>query len=465
MPTVFMQILTAYQAKAYATNSVEAGINPQKVSGFCIPYSDGQDLSPQELIEIFEAEHPTVNGSPQTYDAHETYLLVFENSPSVHMNCIDALSELMHGDIAEGRFQPPYRGNGFSGAGRRFATQYLIDGSVLLPPGSQIRKVAPSGAHEVVAQFIPNEDGTLHWSNPGAPWTSIPHRTEGDHDLFIALGGYYFPVYELSRKAVGIVMPDTRAAWLTCPAYDELERIPDGSMAVYAIEHVDQLNFIRTVAQWRGKNLIVEEIDNTSRTLKVVYVGAPDADLVEWGFEGDQFHGFRATLPQSEVPENLIGLQILEIFPGQRPRQAMPEGPFDPQENKPYHDAFLLQEDRTPLPAWKITLHDGQRIWAVAVPDRRATQLMTPGVRSMWHKEDGGFYVPASEAFPGAFIGSATTVVVTDDNVPFIVEGVANGVYRGFRMLPDHVQEFTEAIDPARVVRRDERMLGTEENV
>ena len=111
-----------------------------------------------------------------------------------------------------------------------------------------------------------------------------------------------------------------------------------------------------------------------------------------------------------------------------------------------------------------ITLHDGQKMWAVAVPDRRATQLMTPGVRSMWHKEDGGLYVPASEAFPGAFIGSATTVVVTDEN-PFIVEGVANGVYRGFRMLPDRVQEFTEAIDPARVIRRDEHMLGTEEYV
>lgn len=78
----------------------------------------------------------------------------------------------------------------------------------------------------------------------------------------------------------------------------------------------------------------------------------------------------------------------------------------------------------------------------------------------MWNREGGGLYVQASEAFPNASIVFAKTVVVTKKKVPFIVEGVANGVYRGGRMLPDRVQEFTEAIDPARVIRRDDRLLS-----
>lgn len=457
MAVFLSQLLTGEQTKVYFANKTATGVNSSRISGFCLPYSDALGLKPAEIIELFEAEHPGIDGKPVSFREDDLYLLVFEASMAIRMDLVTAAIPQMDGTISPDRFLAPFRGMGLSGLGDHLSVQYLVDGSAPLPPGAQIRRVRPDGQHQVLGTYMPGPEGNLVWVPPDQQWSRPPTKNAGWHEFFIEISGMFYPAYELNGEQAGIMCPDSRAAWLMCPAYDFLIPMEKGVMACYAAEHIDRVCLLRTVATWRNKEVIIEGTGFEDQCAYVLYIGAPDDDLREWHFEGDQYHGFRACLPMSEVEDTLREI-ILTLDLGQRPRQAVPEGPYLEGEEATYHKHFLMVEDKNPIPVIPVATAEGTSAWGILVPDPRAAAVMAPEALESLPLPDGRRIVLTYEAFPDSFVGSAVTVAVSDE-APFVISGVSDGNYVGFRITTSGFVNALEHIDPTQVTRRDERIL------
>lgn len=458
MTNFLSQILAPAQAWAYTNHSFGYGIHPQKVSGFCVNYRDILDRPSSEVVQLFGAEQPGPNGIPQPVDPEDAYVLVFESSLAVRMHTKDAVSEGHGGHIPEGRFTAPFSGSGMLYSDSTVAPQYLIDGSCPLPPGSQIRRLMPDGQQPAIAVLQPTPEGVLRWQAPETEFPALfpTPQDESEHELFIEVSGMFFPAFDLPMGMVGVLSPDSRAAWTSFPAYDFLTVATQGVVAGYLHEHIDRALFFRTLATYEGCRCVVESVNIDQQTAQVVYLGAPDPVLVAGGFVGDQCHGYRATLPLS-VFGNTIAYDVDAFEPGVRPRQALPEPELLADESRQLHSSFYLVENRTPIPVWNAPTPDGSKDWVILLPDARSRALMTPQAQQWWPMEDGRAVVRARDAFPEGFLGIISSVLHTDDGRYFL-DGVRQNQYVAFRIEDQRLSEEPFLLPPDAVVQRVDTM-------
>lgn len=457
MVTYYAQVLTDEQAQAYTSNARAAGIDPSRVSGFVVAFPDIATLEPEALVSATNAAHPDVHGVPLSYPTGHVMLLVFAAGVDARICTVSSASVQVGGTVDLSRFEPPFTGNGFAGGSGDPVVEFLVDGSCLLPPGAQVRRVEADGHHDVIAVLGAGEDGAPCWQPAGTPTTVPVSVQRGEHDLFIELGGHALPAVQVNDDMIGVLAPDSRAAWLCHPGADAYVPVASGCLSLYALGHVDSVHRLETRTVWKGLACIVEGV--TPDDVQLLHIGKPDAALSGAGFLGDQYHGFRASLPRSEVPD--VTVHLAGLTPGTRPRRQGTQAPFIEGENRRFHEAFLSEEGKGPLPLWSAPGPDGEIHGVLRVPDARALSLMAPGTRTAWSDADGGLLVPMDEAAPGARQVSALTRVQTDDGVLHVVEGVDGRSYVGSRVEQDRISPDLERIPPARVVSREDALFAS----
>lgn len=460
MMTHLCQILTPAQAWAYTNHAPGYGVNSLKVSGFCLNYADVIDQNPAALVGLFGEKQPGAGADPVEYSPQDVFLLVFEVSVSARMHIKDAVVESMGGTLPDGRFALPFTGSGMRISDGGMAPEYLIDGSCPLTPGAQIRRVQSDGTHPTVSVLMPDEQGFLRWQDPRTALPAVlpTPRLVGDHELFIEVSSMMFPAFELPDQMVCVTATDSRAGWMSFPAYDFMTPTSSGVIAGYRPEHIDRAVFLRTLAVYEGKECVVEKVDMECQKADVLYLGAPQPRLASEGFVGDQAHGYRATVPLASLGDSLR-LDADAINLGQRPREATPHGPFFAEESRRFHNTFYLVNNYTPIPVWKAPTPDGMQDWVIILPDARSRAVLAPAARDWWPMDDGRAVVRAREAFPEGFLGILSTILQTQDG-DYFLDGVAQQSFVAFRILDGKLADEPELVAPDRVRERIEKMAA-----
>lgn len=453
----YAQVLTDEQARAYTSTVRTAGIDPLRVSGFVVGYSDIATLRPGALVAAVNAAHPDVHGIPVTYPSDHVMLLVFAAGANARICTTPSTSVQMGGTVDLARFDPPFTGNGFAGGSGDPVAESLVDAACLLPPGAQVRRVDTDGSHQVVAILGAAEDGSPRWQTADEISPAPVSQQQGEHELFIELGGHALPAIQVNEDMIGVLAPDSRAAWLCHPGADVYVTVTSGCMSLYSLDHVDSVHRLETRTVWRGLTCVVEGL--TPDSVSLLRIGRPDVALASAGFLGDQYHGFRAVLPRSEVPS--VTIDLAGLTPGIRPRRQDTDAPFVEGENRRFHETFISEEDKGPLPLWSAPGPDGNLHDVLRAPDARALSLMAPGVETFWRDADGGVLVSLEEVAPDARRASALTRVRTDDGALHLVEGVDGQLYVGNRVEQDRISPDVERIPPARVVSREDALFQT----
>lgn len=416
MADVLAQVLTRAQAEAYRQTRTEAGIDPLRISGFAVALADVRGLAPAAILELTRAAgHPGTSGEPVHYDTDPLALLVFANGPDVRACTTTSAASVAGGPLASDAYQSPWTGTGLlaTRAGQ-VAAEYVVQGSALLPLGAELWAVNADQSW-VVARLGVGADSVPVWQAPDAPDAAVALRQPGEHQLFAEIAGRVVPALQVGEDAVGVLAPDSRAAWLCYPAASEYTDTPLGCLAIYPLREVDAILRLETRAPWDDRQVLVESVGE--ETVSVLYQGPPLPGLVEAGFQGDQYHGFRATLARSSVGR--LEPEGGRYEPGARPARTAAAAAFCEGENRRFHVDFLSQPGLAPLPVWWAPDAAGVPRPVVKVPDRRAALLMAPGAGELWSDGDGGILVPVDPAL----LVQAATAVTAGDGAEYVVEG------------------------------------------
>lgn len=450
MAEMFAQVLTWAKADAYRGNRPAAGIDPRRVSGFVVRLGDLAGLDARGVLALVRATHPDVSGEPARYEDAPLALLVFGAGADVRGCLASSAATEVGGTLASDQFAAPWTGNGLLvGPDQRLATEHLVNGSALLPVGSELWAVE-GGDSRVVARLGVAPDGSPQWrADDGAGAVAL--RQDGEHQLFAEIAGRRVPAFGVGDDAIGVLAPDSRAAWLCHPAAAEYTDTPLGCLAIYPLETVDAIWRAETFAEWHGQQLVVEEF--TGPTVRVLHVGRPLPGMAEAGFVGDQYHGFRAELPRSEIGR--LDPQVGGYRPGRRPARTDAAAPFLPGENRRYHTDFTVGESVAPVPCWWAPDASGTSRPVLRAPDLRAALVMYPEYPERWQDADGGVLVPLPE---GAPVARAATSVTTATPPPYVVEG-ADGESLVARREGSPSDSPPERISPAALGTREDALF------
>lgn len=447
MTEVLAQVLTRAQADAYLGNRSAAGIEPARASGFAVRLGDLKGLTASQILAVAHAEHPDASGLPASYSTDPLPMLVFAVGPDARACTVDSAATVIGGTVDFSRFVPPFTGQGRVSADDLLAVEYLVDGSALLPCGSELWMVSGT-ERTLVGRLGPGPDGRPIWSPSGSAG-AVALATEGEHQLFAEVAGRRVPAWEVGEDALGVLAPDSRAAWLCFPAAAEYVTTPAGCLAIYPLSHVDAVLRAETRVQWRGHELIAEAFGELE--VSVLHVGAPLPGMAEAGFVGDQYHGFRARLPRTEVSG--ADPQVTRYEPGSRPERTDSAAPFLPGENRRFHTDFLVEAGQAPLPVWWAEDPAAQPTAALRAPDVRAALVMHEGLATRWSDGEGGVLLPVQ----GAELAGAATRIETDGET-FLVEG-ADGQRLVARPVGSRSDAQPVLIEPERVLAREDALF------
>ncbi|MDY6214741.1 MAG: hypothetical protein SPH79_09675 [Schaalia hyovaginalis] len=459
MSDTYLQVLTEAQAKAYLSNTASTGIHPGRIAGFFCREADVAGLKPVDILAAVRPEHQTLTGAYQQYNPRELHVLIVHVNPDVQMATTSStLSE--QSDPPLTRFSTPVTGTGFAASTNdSIIPEYLSITGALLAPGDQIRRIDADGVSTVLATYSATPEGAPRWISADAPDEGHVLLQDGEHALFMEIGGHALPAYMQDPDHLALIAPDSRAAWFCHPAADAYVLAGPGRvLSIYSLAHIDSLHRLETTARWQGLTICVEGI--TDEHVDALFVGRPYQGMAEAGFVGDQYHGFRARLPRSEVSDYTIAMSGLT--PGRRPVRPDEAAPFLSGEEAAFKQYFLHQQDRAPLPLWAAPGPDGRTHPVIRVPDRRALQVMVPGCREAWADADGGALVPITQFDPGASVINAVTRLTDTDGDQWLCQSVSSGAFLAQRILPDGVDPQLQEIPPTRIRKREDILYQAE---